>query len=172
MLDQLHIRDERSEDADAVHALLKAAFGPDDPAVPPLVDSLRRNNRLSVALVAEAGGVLIAFAAASEAWAQHGEADIAAIAPVAVVPAFQRKGIGTRLMREVLDRCRRAGFEAAVVLGDPAFYSRVGFTPATEAHLHCGWCDGPAFQAIALQPGALERIDGLVEYDPCFDECN
>lgn len=169
MLDHLRIRPETPADNDTVHAVLKASFGPDDPAVPPLVDSLRRGDRLTCALVAEVGGVIIGFAATSDAFVDQYTESIAAVAPVGVVPAFQGRGVGRRLMDELLTQCRRRDCAAAVVLGDPAWYSRFGFGPAAAFDLHCHWTDGPEFQAMELIDGALDTASGQVHYDACFD---
>ena len=54
------------------------------------------------------------------------------LAPVAVLPKFQRQGIGSKLIRDGLERCRQAGYDAVVVLGDPAYYSRFGFVRAAD----------------------------------------
>jgi putative acetyltransferase len=55
---------------------------------------------------------------------------IVGIAPLAVAPARQRSGVGTALMRELLERAERAGLPMVVLLGEPAYYSRFGFEPA------------------------------------------
>ena len=57
---------------------------------------------------------------------------IVGLAPVGVVPEYQGKGIGSRLIREGLLACREAGYGAAVVLGEPGYYGRFGFGRASE----------------------------------------
>jgi predicted N-acetyltransferase YhbS len=57
------------------------------------------------------------------------------MAPVAVAVAHQGKGIGQRLISHGLDALRQEGVDIAVTYGDPAFYSRVGFKPVSEADL-------------------------------------
>ena len=54
-----------------------------------------------------------------------------ALAPLAVLPAHQRRGVGSELVRRGLDHCRRAGYRAVLVLGEPAFYQRFGFMKAS-----------------------------------------
>jgi len=167
--ERLTIRPERPDDTDAIHAVLTSAFGPVDPCVPRIVDDLRSNDRLTHALVASLGGVLVGFAAASRVWIKHVDAELLGIAPIAVVPAFQRQGIGTALMQQLLDVCRTSQAIAAVVLGDPAYYGRFGFRPADTLDLRCTFTDGAAFQAMPLIDGGLDGVQGLVEYDACFD---
>ena len=53
-----------------------------------------------------------------------------AIAPLAVAPEHQGRGVGTQLMLELLARADHAGWPMAVLLGDPAYYRRFGFEPS------------------------------------------
>jgi putative acetyltransferase len=91
------------------------------------------------------------------------------LAPVAVLPEFQRQGIGSELVRRGLTACRDIGYEAVVVLGHPDFYPRFGFAPASTFGLKCEYSvPDPVFMAIELVPGALKGISGLVKYAPEF----
>ena len=60
--------------------------------------------------------------------------------------------------------CREAGFPWAVVLGDPAYYGRFGFRPASEFGLSDEYQGGAAFQAVELMNGGLPFGAGLVRY--------
>jgi putative acetyltransferase len=87
---------------------------------------------------------------------------------VGVLPPFQRRGIGSRLIRAGLAACAQAGWEAVVVLGDPAYYSRFGFASARARGLANEYTTGDEFMALELRPGALARIRGVVKYTPEF----
>ena len=78
------------------------------------------------------------------------------LAPMAVLPARQRGGIGSALVRAGLDACRQLGCTTVVVLGHPAYYPRFGFQPASRFALGCEY-DVPdeAFMA------ELARLDIL-----------
>src|SRR5437762_2911415 len=78
------------------------------------------------------------------------------LAPMAVLPREQRRGIGSALVRAGLDRCKQSGFSAAVVLGHPAYYPRFGFTPASRFAIKSEY-DVPdeAFMALEFEPGIL-----------------
>lgn len=91
------------------------------------------------------------------------------LAPMAVLPERQRQGVGTQLVREGLDACRRQGTDAAVVLGHPDYYPRFGFRPAAQFRLRCAF-DAPdeAFMALELTKGALHEANGTVAYHPLF----
>jgi putative acetyltransferase len=97
---------------------------------------------------------------------------ILGLAPVAVLPEYQRQGIGTLLIQQGLEECRRSGFHAVVVLGHPDFYSRFGFIPASRKSLKCEY-DVPeeAFMVLELESGALEDCSGTVKYRSEFSLC-
>lgn len=116
------IRPEQHSDRGAIDAVLRASFGGDDEAR--LVADLRRQGDLSLSLVADAAGSIIAHLGVSPL---AGDAEALALAPVAVTPGAQGRGIGGALVHEALVQ---AGQTPVVVLGDPAFYSRFGFAPA------------------------------------------
>lgn len=93
-----------------------------------------------------------------------------ALAPLAVLPGFERLRLGTRLMREGLWRCRDRGHQIVIVLGHARYYSRFGFRPANDFGIHPPWQVAPAnFQVLALVPGALDGVTGVVHYPPAFD---
>ena len=80
------------------------------------------------------------------------------LAPMAVTPARQRRGIGSALVRAGLECCREMGAAAVVVLGHPDFYPRFGFMPAARLGLSCEY-DVPAeaFMAMELEPQRFAR---------------
>jgi putative acetyltransferase len=90
------------------------------------------------------------------------------LAPVAVLPAFQGMGIGSQLIRQGLDECRRAGYDAVVVLGHRNYYPRFGFLIAASFQLDNEYDAGAAFMAMELRSGALTGVSGLVKYAPEF----
>lgn len=92
------------------------------------------------------------------------------LAPLAVHPNHQRQGIGMRLVELGLTRSREAGASIAVVLGDPAFYGRFGFSPELARCLQSPFGGGEAWMAMELVFGALAGVEGRVEYPPPFAE--
>jgi putative acetyltransferase len=144
----------------AVHAVsFPTAFEAD------LVDALRRAGRLTISLVAvEDDGIVghVAFSPVSV----PGTTDGVGLAPVAVLPAFRRRGIAAQLIRDGLAECVRRGQGFVVVLGDPHYYRRFGFLPARGRGLRDEYGGGDAFQALELRPGAIPADGGLVRYAP------
>lgn len=159
------VRPERPGDVAAIHAVHAASFPTDAEAR--LVSLLRAAGRLSVSLVAEVDGVVVGHVAFSPTSAANGAAGIG-LAPIAVLPASRKKGIAARLIESGLAACRSAGFGWAVVLGDPAYYSRFGFRPASSFGLSDEYGGGAAFQALELVAGKLPSGAGLVRYAPEF----
>lgn len=95
--------------------------------------------------------------------------EVGALGPMAVLPEFQRRGVGSQLVHAGLEACRSRGWEAVVVLGHPEFYPRFGFKPMHEFGLTCEFEAPPeVLMALELQPGALGGHNGEVRYHPLF----
>ena len=88
-----------------------------------------------------------------------------ALAPLAVRADRRRRGIGAGLVRAGLDRARREGWRAVVVLGDPAYYSRFGFRPEAVRGMASPYA-GPALMGLALAEDALQGP--RIEHAPAF----
>ncbi len=164
------IRAEQPRDVEVVRALLLASFRREAEAR--LVDRLRASGKITAALVAEEKGRILGHVIFSRVSA-HGDsadADVIALAPLAVEPAFQRLGIGSALVSAGLERCRLDRQRRVVVLGDPVYYARFGFQPAARFGLKCP-VPGPAaaFMAIECEPGAFEGISNI-RYGHEFDD--
>ncbi len=102
---------------------------------------------------------------------REGEAAAAALALLAVLPAFQRLGIGSALVSAGLDHCRQARHARVLVLGDPAYFSRFGFVPATRYGLHpSSGSPDPSLLALELETGAFEGACGEVRYGHAFED--
>jgi putative acetyltransferase len=92
----------------------------------------------------------------------------ASLGPIAVRPDRQGRGIGTALVRRGLEECAALGFGAVFLLGNPAYYRRFGFRPASEFAIryHQELRDADAFQAIELREGALAGVTGVAREEP------
>jgi putative acetyltransferase len=92
------------------------------------------------------------------------------LAPMAVLPEYQRQGIGTLLVREGLQDCRRIGHDVVVVLGHPDYYPRFGFVRASSKGLRSVYdVADDVFMVAELTAGALKGRTGLVRYHPEFN---
>jgi putative acetyltransferase len=165
----ISIREEQPGDAAAIHRVVAAAFK--SRAEADLVDKLRANGRFAVSLVAVHGGAVVGHVLLTDVTvAGRGLVPRGAgLAPLAVRPTFQRRGIGSMLVRAALERALRAGYGFVCLLGDPAYYRRFGFHPAAALGLASEFDAPPeAFLAIELAPGALGGVSGTVRYLPEF----
>ena len=135
-----------------------------------LVDRLRANGRAVISLVVRDADRLVGHVLFSPVTIHELAVGGAAVAhglgcaPLAVLPAFQRRGIGTALMAAGLERCRLKDTPLVVVLGDPAYYARFGFEPASHYRLESEYNAGDAFQVLVLKPDGLPAQGGLVRY--------
>jgi putative acetyltransferase len=159
------IRPEQPADLAAIRHVHQASFP--TPLESRLVDLLRDAGRLSVSLVAVLDDTIVGHVAFSPVTTAAQNIGIG-LAPVAVLEAYRRRRIAARLIQLGLATCRDAGFSWAVVLGDPAYYSRFGFRPAPDFGLTDEYNGGPAFQALELIPGTQPTKAGLVRYAPEF----
>lgn len=166
---ELHIRDEGVSDVAGVQALVTAAFGAPEEAR--VIASLRGKPGM-IALVAERDGGLLGHVLASTVEVTAGDSVHlgAGIGPLAVRTTSQGEGVGSALMRAVIERCREGGHRFAVLLGSPDYYRRFGFGPASAHGLRlAGDYPEAAFQALALTDGGLDGVRGEARYDPAFD---
>lgn len=141
------IRPETSSDAAMIRAVHEAAFGGPDEA--DLVEALRRGGELILSLVAETAGVITGHVAFSRLVPADGSLKASALAPVAVLPGWQRTGVGSALVRDGLDRLSARGEDVVLVLGEPDYYSRFGFSVEAARVFRTPY-DGPYLQAVHL----------------------
>jgi len=159
------VRAERPADIEAIRTLNTAAFGQAQESR--LVDALRENGGVLLSLVATqdeqmVGHILFSPASiATDVRVVTG----AGLGPIAVRPAFQRQGIGSRLIDTGVRKLRTMHCPFVVVLGHPAYYPRFGFEPASRYAIRCEW-DVPddAFMILVMDPAAMQSVSGLVKY--------
>lgn len=131
--------------------------------------ALRAQAQPFVSLVVEEGSVLTGHIMFTPVSLPGFQELIMGLAPMAVTPSRQRRGIGSALVKAGLERCRGLGAVAAVVLGHPGFYPRFGFSPAARFGLTCEYEVPPgAFMAMELREGALRGASGTVKYHAAF----
>jgi putative acetyltransferase len=161
----LHVRPERAGDEVAIARVHDAAFGRADESR--IVDAIRRAGRSNVSLVAADGSGVVGHILLTPVVVESAQATVGVmgLGPMAVLPALQRKGVGSQLVREGLQACARTGCRAVVVVGHPEFYPRFGFRAASAYGLRCEYpVPDEVFMAVELAPGVLEGCSGLVRY--------
>lgn len=130
MSDAINIHESRLEDLRAIEALYRTAF-PDENLLP-LVRALLRDTADILSLVATVNAEVIGHIVFTSCGVSGEPEKVALLGPLAVLPAMQRRGIGRALVREGLERLESEGSWMVLVLGDPAYYRRFGFTPEKD----------------------------------------
>ena len=163
----MQIRPERPHDATTIHALTDTAFKGmpfSDDTEARVIDALRVAGALTLSLVAMLDGEIVGHVAFSPVTINGEAGDWYGLGPVSVWPERQRMGIGQTLIREGLRRLQTMGAGGCVLLGDPAYYARIGFENDPDLR-HAGappW----AFQCLTLNG---PRPSGEVAFHPAFD---
>jgi putative acetyltransferase len=161
------IRREEPQDVAAIRFVNEQAFGGSVEAN--AIDALRDRGAATLSLVAVidkqvVGHLffsLVTIESPDRSWPGLG------LAPLSVLPDYQRQGIGTALMSEGLEECRRLGHERVIVLGHPAYYPRFGFERASRCGVRFEFeAPDEACMILALQPGALDGVSGVAKYQP------
>ncbi|KUP04164.1 GCN5 family acetyltransferase [Bacillus coahuilensis m2-6] len=100
-----------------------------------------------------------------------GEVETLALAPVSVLPALQKKGIGSQLINVSIARARELGFQHIVVLGHSDYYPTFGFKLASKYGIQCPFpVPDEAYMVLELIPGSLKGVKGTVKYAKAFQE--
>lgn len=164
-MSMMSIRPATPRDRDAIRLVEENAFGQQVEAG--LVDALVDADDAVVELVAEEDGQVIGHILFSRLFVQEGgrEFPAVALAPLAVDPSFHGTGIGGALIREAHVRLKAAGETLSIVLGDPAYYGRFGYTHARAAGFESAW-QGDALQALAWGEAPQS---GRLAYATAFD---
>mgnify|MGYP001553143781 CR=1 FL=1 len=156
--------------ADAIAAVTRAAFhkeyGSGDDEVR-IISGLRQDGDVVAELTALEDGAIVGHAMFSKATVAPATLRVAAVGPICARIDRQKSGIGSALMREGLARCGALGFGAVVLLGDPDYYKRFGFTLDAARALECEY-SGPHFQALELTDRALSGGPWKLTYPRAF----
>lgn len=173
-MDSCIIRAERPEEFARIHDLVKDAFATarvSDGDEQNFVDRLRKSDGYipELALVAEEGGELVGHVMLTRlpyephpddtAWKDFSVEDAAflLLAPLCVREDKRNKGLGVRLVREVLAKAHALGYSAVILVGDAGYYGRMGFVPVSDFRIQYAPPELPAEHVLAyeLVSGAL-----------------
>ena len=129
MSDRLQIRESVQGDAAAIESLYPEAF-PDENLLP-LVRDLLQDSAIIISLVGTIDLQIVGHAIFTMCGVVGSGVKAALLGPLAVTPVWQRRGIGSAIVRAGLKRLKDADVNLVCVLGDPIYYGRLGFVPET-----------------------------------------
>ena len=161
------VRPEQPQDIAAIRYVNEQAFG--GSAEANAIEALRDRGAATLSLVAVIADQVVGHLFFSPATIESPNRSWPGLglAPLSVLPDYQRQGIGTALMNAGLEECRRLGHECIIVLGHPAYYPRFGFKRASRYNVRFEFeAPDEACMILALQPGALDGIRGVAKYQP------
>lgn len=162
------IRAEAPGDAAAIRALTDAAFRDmpfSDGDEGPLVDRLRKDGDLVLSLVAtNSDEAIIGHIGFSPVTIEDASGDWYQLSPVSVMPLRQKSGIGSDLIETGLQEMKQRGAVGIALVGNPAYYSRFGFTREHDLTLNEGL--DPFLQVKLLAGDAMPR--GQLTLAPAF----
>ncbi|PMH41184.1 GNAT family N-acetyltransferase [Vibrio sp. 10N.286.49.B3] len=164
------IRTEAPVDILAIDRLVKAAF--DTEAEANLVMKLRENSQLTLSLVAcSDDGEVIGHVMFSPVTVEGQDINWQGLAPLSVKKEYRQQGVASKLIQEALIMLQDFSYPACVVLGDPDFYTRFGFKPASEYNLRCEWeVPSEAFLILGVDNYSLDEHQGLINYRSEFSD--
>jgi putative acetyltransferase len=168
-MENVVIRREAPEDGAAVREVNERAFEQPDEAE--IVDRLRSHGKVLLSLVAVREDRVVGHILFTRVVVESCEESFTAVGlgPMAVLPELQKRGVGSLLVREGLDACRKREHEVVVLVGHPEYYPRFGFVPASRYGLTCEFeVPDEVFMAVELREGALAGRTGRVRYEPEF----
>lgn len=164
----LVIRSETLADVAAIANVTRAAFATlpiSDGSEPAIIDSLRCDGALTLSLVAvDSGGDVVGHVACSPVEVSDGTTGWFGMGPLSVRPDVHGQGIGSALVNAALSRLNDLSAGGCVLLGDPAYYRRFGFTPLPGVELP--GVNAGHFLGLVLRGDAPT---GVVTYHPAFD---
>ena len=173
---RIDIRLERPDDSEQIYAIEAAAF--DTHTEARIVDRLRADDALILSHIAEIEGEMVGHAAYSLVSVTAGDCvrHCPALGPIAVAPAWQRRGIGSALARAGLRAMKAAGHGMVFLVGSPKYYPRFGYQPAQPLGFSSDYVDpgGPHehFMVALLEESMPGAVRGHVRFHPAFAEAS
>ncbi len=166
------IRKEEKKDYKDIYLVNKLAFGQENESR--LVERIREGSSFipELSLVAEASGKVVGHILFSEIKISGSSVfKSLMLAPIAVIPGLQRRGIGTKMIKSGMELATELGYDSIVVVGHKDYYLRFGFKRASQWDIKFPFeVPDEAFMAIELAGGALEGKSGTVIYPDEFKE--
>lgn len=167
----LNITSETDKDIGKIRSCITAAFG--EIKVAELVDKIRDSLNFipELSLVAKENEQVLGHILFSRILIEAPKQifPALALAPLAVIPSHQRRGIGSKLVEIGLSKCRELDHFIIVVVGDPRYYQRFGFQTASKFGLQSSLLFPDEVFMVSLKSNLI-NISGIVRYPTYFSQ--
>ncbi|MFH1768675.1 MAG: N-acetyltransferase [Candidatus Omnitrophota bacterium] len=166
------VRGEKRKDIAVIRDINEKAFGQRQEA--DIIDKLRDKCSYFLSLVAEIDGCLVGhilFTPAVIEGEDGSRVEGVGLAPMAVLPQYQKQGVGSALVRAGFTELEKKGCLFVIVLGHAEYYPRFGFEPASRYGIGSQW-DVPedVFMILMFDGTKMEGVKGTAKYRPEFDQ--
>ncbi len=170
---EINIRSEKAGDEAGIRKVNDLAFG--RPVEGKLIDNLREKEGFveELSIVAELDGEVVGHILFFPVHISDGEVFhlSLSLAPLAVIPDQQKKGIGLQLTEEGLKVARELDFSSVLVIGHPEYYPKAGFSKASGFDIQCPFpAPDEAFMAIELIEGAFNGVSGMAVFPEEYND--
>ena len=141
-----------------------------------LVDKLRKAPTFveELSMVAELNGQVVGHILFTPIAIDNGSQQFQSLvlAPVSVLPEYQKMGIGGQLIRAGHQKAKELGFQSAILLGHPEYYPRFGYKPASTWGIktHIPLPSDDVFMAVEITEGGLKGVSGMVVFPAEFSQ--
>lgn len=163
----IQIRNEQNTDIQAIFDLTQKAFNDLEHSSHTeqfIVNALRESKQLTLSLVAEINNQVVGHIAFSPVRISDETTGWYDLGPVSVLPEFQGKGIGSKLIRSGLEALKDLDALGCVLLGDPNYYGKFGFKADARLIL-----EGVPAEYFQILPFTNDIPSGTVFYDDAFN---
>lgn len=168
----IFIREENKKDYNIVERLVEEAFKRaehSDNNEHTLVAKLRESDAFipELSLVAEVDGGIKGHILMTKALVENGEEsfETLALAPLSVLPEYQKKGVGSELIKKAFEKAKELGYKSVIVLGHENYYPKFGFEKASKYRIEAPFpVPEECFMVAKLQNNALDDVNGVVVY--------
>lgn len=174
----INIRKEQLKDREEIYNIIKESFKSaehSDGSEQDLVNRLSNSDSYiqELSLVATCDKTIVGHIMFTKISIENKDlkAESLALAPLSVLPKYQRQGVGSKLISEGLSIAKNLGYKSVVVLGSEKYYPKFGFKEAEEFGINPPF-DVPSknFMVIDLEPASLKYVNGVVKYAKEFFE--
>jgi len=167
----IKIREEGPEDYIVIKETNDLAFGQEQESK--IIDSLRKNCDNLLSFVAVDNGKVVGHIMFSPVIIDGSENPIQGmgLGPMAVLPEYQRRGIGSVLVKEGISILKDRNCLFIILVGHPEYYHRFGFKKASLYNIKCQWeVPEEAFMILVLNESAMSGVSGTAKYRDEFNE--